>query len=108
MNIAAASMPVIAGSKPNGLPPGIALHAELRALSASGRNGEQILHAAGSDAARLLGLDNQLGRITPGAAADLLIVNGDPLGDIEDLINIIAVVRNGRLYSLVSLLERGR
>jgi hypothetical protein len=104
--LAAASSSIIVGSKPNGMPPGLALHAELRALAASGLSGEQVLHAAGRNAAIVLGLENQIGTITPGALADLILVNGDPLNKVSDTLNIVAVVRNGRLFSLVNLLER--
>lgn len=104
--LAAAASSIIVGSKPNGMPPGLALHAELRALAASGLSGEQILHAAGRNAAIVLGLENQVGTITPGALADLVLVNGDPLEKVNDALNIVAVVRNGRLFSLVNLLER--
>ena len=104
--LAAGSSAIVLGSKPNGLPPGLALHAELRALAAAGLRGDQVLLATGNEAAMLLGLDNQIGRITPGAAADLVLVNGDPLGNAADALSIVAVVRNGRFFSLVSLLER--
>jgi len=97
---------VVLGSKPNGLPPGLALHAELRALASAGLRGGQVLLATGTRAATVLGLDNQIGRITPGAAADLVLVNGDPLANAADALSIVAVVRNGRFFSLVSLLER--
>jgi len=97
---------LVAGSKPNGLAPGLALHAELRALRAAGLSGERVLHTAGKNAAKMLGLDNQIGTITPGAMADLILVGGDPLNNIDDLLRIVAVVRNGRFFSLVSLLER--
>lgn len=97
---------IVAGSLPNGLPPGQALHAELRALRAAGLNGERTLQAAGKNAARMLGLDNQIGTITPGAMADLVLVAGDPLNNVDDALRIVAVVRNGRFFSLVSLLER--
>ena len=102
----AGSAAIVLGSKPNGLPPGLALHAELRALASAGLRGEQVLLATGNGAALVLGLDNQIGRITPGAAADLVLVNGDPLGNAADALSIVAVVRNGRFFSLVSLLER--
>lgn len=97
---------IVAGSRPTGLPAGLALHAELRAMAAAGLAGDLVLKAAGSNAARMLGLGGQLGEISPGARADLLLVNGDPLANIADLGNIVAVVRNGRFYSLVALLER--
>lgn len=99
---------VVAGSGPNGLAPGLALHAEFRALRAAGLNEEQVLLATGRNAAKILGLENQLGTITPGAMADLVLVGGDPLANVDDLLKIVAVVRNGRFFSLISLLERIR
>ena len=104
--LAAASSPIVVGSKPNGLPPGLALHAELRALASAGLRGDKVLQATGIGAAVVLGLNNQIGRITPGALADLVLVNGDPLSNATDALSIVAVVRNGRFFSLVSLLER--
>ncbi len=99
---------IVLGSKPNGMPPGLALHAELRALSAAGLSGDQVLKAMGQNAARILGLGGKIGQITPGARADLVLVSGDPLVNVADTLNIIAVIRNGRFFSLVSLLERAR
>lgn len=99
---------LIAGSRPNGLPPGMALHAELRALAASGLSGAAVLQSVGRNAAGLLGYDGQLGRIAPGAVADMVLVNGDPLHRADDTLQIVAVIRNGRFYSLISLLERIR
>jgi len=104
--LATSSASVVAGSKPNRLPPGLALHAELHALASAGMNGEQVLLAAGKNAATVLGLANQVGTIIPGAVADLVLVAGDPLASVSDSLKIVAVVRNGRFYSLVSLLER--
>lgn len=96
---------IVAGSAPNRLPPGAGLHAELLALQTAGLSGEQALHAAGRNAARALGIENQVGTLTPGGLADLVLVNGDPLADVSDALSIVAVVRNGRFFSLVSLLE---
>jgi hypothetical protein len=96
---------VVLGSRPNALPAGLALHAELRALEAAGLQGAQVLKAAGSNAARVLRLQGQLGLIESGALADLVVVAGDPLQQVADALNIVAIVRNGRFYSLVSLLE---
>ena len=99
---------IAASSKQNRMPPGLGLHAELRALAAGGLSGAQVLQATGRNAAKLLGLEDQIGVILPGAAADLVLINGDPLNDIEDAINVVAVVRNGRFFSLVTLLEHAR
>lgn len=97
---------IVLGSKPNSLPPGMALHAELRALGAAGLRGAKLYNTAGSNAALVLGLENQLGRVTQGAVADLVLVAGDPLDKPADALSIVAVVRNGRFYSLVGLIER--
>ena len=105
-DLAAAAATIVLGSRPNGLPPGIALHAEFRALIEAGVNAEQALKAAGANAADALGLGLRLGRITAGAAADLLLVDGDPLADIGDALNIVGVVRNGRFFSVSGLMDR--
>jgi hypothetical protein len=97
---------VVLGSKPNGLPPGLALHAEFRALQAAGLSGDQVLKSAGTHAAAALRLNGQIGVIAPGAMADFVLVSGDPLNQSADALNVVAVVRNGRFYSLSSLLER--
>jgi hypothetical protein len=105
-NYAGITTSILLGSKPSGLPPGLALHAEMRALAAAGLSGDAVLRAASSSPANVLGFDGQIGRITDGALADMVLVSGDPLGKIADTMNIVAIVRNGRFYSLVSLLER--
>jgi hypothetical protein len=100
------SSAIVLGSQPNGLPPGIALHAEFRALSEAGLNQENVLRTAGINAAAALGLGLQAGRIAPSASADLVLVDGDPLADIADTLKIVGVVRNGRFFSTIGLIER--
>ncbi len=96
------------GSKPGGLPPGIGLHAELRALSAAGLTPRQALVAAGPNAAAALGLNLEIGRVAVGAAADLILVDGDPLSNVDDAIRVVGVVRNGRFFSTVGLIDIAR
>ena len=38
-------------------------------------------------------------------AVDLVIVDGDPLADVADALNVVGIVRNGRFYSTISLIE---
>jgi hypothetical protein len=96
---------IVIGSEPNGLPPGIAFHAELRALDAAGLDPENVLRAAGINAAGALSASLQFGRIAASAHADLVLVDGDPLNDIGDTLKVVAVVRNGRFFSVAGLLE---
>ena len=107
-DLSAAASTIVLGSQPNGLPAGLSLHAELRALVAAGLTESQALKAAGVNAAGALGLGLDIGRIATGAAADLVIVDGDPLNDIEDALNIIAIVRNGRFFSVSGLVDRSK
>jgi imidazolonepropionase-like amidohydrolase len=48
-------------------------------------------------AAKTLGLDNEIGRIAPGYAADLIAVNGNPLQDVRTLEQVEWVMARGRL-----------
>ncbi|MEQ8204584.1 MAG: amidohydrolase family protein, partial [Woeseia sp.] len=97
---------VVVGSRPSGLPPGLATQAELLALQAAGLPPYQVLHAATGAGATALGLGAELGRIATGARADLLLVAGDPLNNVADSAQVIAVVKDGRFLSVASLLER--
>ncbi|MEV7007042.1 amidohydrolase family protein [Streptosporangium sp. NPDC051022] len=51
---------------------------ELRAMTLAGLSPAEALVAATSSAAELLGLDDQLGTVTAGKRADLVVVDGDP------------------------------
>jgi len=104
--LAPQSTSIVLGSEPNGLPPGVALHAEFLALSEAGLDQEHVLRTAGINAAKALGLGLQAGRIAPGSSADLVLVDGDPLNDIRDTLKIVGVVRNGRFFSTIGLIER--
>ena len=99
---------IVLASEPNGLPPGMATHAEFLALANAGLNGEQVIRAAGVNAARPLGLGLQLGRLAPGSLADIVIVDGDPLSNAADLAKVVAVIRNGRFFSAIGLLEQAQ
>ena len=77
-----------------------------RIIDLADRYGYQPL--ASSLDATVLGLDRQLGRIAAGQAADIVLVAGDPLAAINDARNVVAVIRNGRFFSAIGLIERAR
>jgi imidazolonepropionase-like amidohydrolase len=76
-----------------GPPPGVDVE-ELRLLVSAGLSPGQALAAATSVAATHLGLDGA-GRIAPGARADLLLVDGDPMTDLAALERVRLVTRDG-------------
>lgn len=76
--------------------PGFALHDELSLMVAAGVPPLVALQSATSEPARAFGLTDSVGAVAPGQAADLLVLNGDPLADIDNTRGISAVVLNGR------------
>jgi Amidohydrolase family/WD40-like Beta Propeller Repeat len=98
----------IVTSRSTGLSTGQALATQFRAMQIAGLTPEQTLRGMGVNAAAAMLADPYLGRIATGAAADLVLVDGDPLADINDVLNVVAVVRNGRFYSVSGLIDRAR
>lgn len=68
---------------------------EVRGMSDAGMDGREIVRSATVDPSAWLGLDHT-GVIAPGRVADLVLVDGDPLGDPMALTRIVAVWREGR------------
>jgi imidazolonepropionase-like amidohydrolase len=56
------------------------------------------IQSATSRAATLLDMDGQIGVIAPGAYADVIAVNGDPLRDIKLLENVPFVMKDGKTF----------
>lgn len=77
-----------------GLAHGASLHHELQLLVSAGLKPIEALRAATSTPARRFGLVDH-GRIIPGARADLLMVDGNPLMNISDTLSINSVWRGG-------------
>ncbi|MCZ0975854.1 amidohydrolase family protein [Streptomyces albulus] len=63
-----------------------------------GLSNKQIIEMATAQAARALGLGDVTGKIAPGYSADLLIVDGDPLADLDALRAVNTVFAAGRQY----------
>ncbi len=95
-------------SRATGLPTGQALSTEFRAMEIVGLTPLQTLRGKGVNAAGALLADPYLGRIATGAAADLIFVDGDPLTTLGDALHVVAVVRNGRFYSVSGLIDRAK
>ena len=83
--------------------PGFSLHDELDLLVGSGLSPAEALRAATVAPARFLGLGDTRGVLRPGADADFLLVEGDPLRDIKALRLIRGIVLRGRYIDRATL-----
>jgi imidazolonepropionase-like amidohydrolase len=63
----------------------------------AGMTPAEAIAAATTGAARLLGLESEIGRIAPGLSADLIAVDGDPLADVRVLQHVGFVMIRGRV-----------
>ncbi|MBS1801257.1 MAG: PD40 domain-containing protein [Acidobacteria bacterium] len=85
--------------------PATSLHLNLRAQVKYGHlEPWQALETATSLSAKAYGLTRDLGTLEPGKLADLIIVSGDPLKNIEDAARIQCVAKNGKLESVASIM----
>ena len=59
----------------------------------------QALTAATKNAAEMCGVGPELGTVEPGKLADLIVVDGNPLDDIENIRNLELVMKEGRVVA---------
>lgn len=72
---------------------------EVVLLHDHGASAMAAIQAATSAAARLLGLDAEIGTVEPGKRADLVLVDGDPLADLRRLAAPRFVMQGGLVVS---------
>jgi imidazolonepropionase-like amidohydrolase len=77
----------------------------LELLVRAGLSPLEAICTATSNAAAVLGVEGRLGCISPGAAADLVVLEADPLEDIRNTQKIYAVIQGGRIIDRASLLK---
>jgi imidazolonepropionase-like amidohydrolase len=70
---------------------------EIEMMSGAGMSPMQIIVAATRNAAHVLRLDGEIGTLEPGKVADILIVSGNPLDDLQSLNKIRMVVHYGMI-----------
>lgn len=95
-----AGVPLLAGTDAQnpGTAYGASMHRELEVLVQAGLTPQEALTAATAAPAEAFGLDGR-GRIAPGMAADLLLVESDPLEDILKTREISGIWKSGVHFS---------
>jgi imidazolonepropionase-like amidohydrolase len=107
-----AGVPLLAGTDTNPFNPvlpGWGLHEELALLVDCGLTPLEALQTATRNPARYFGVSGETGTIEAGKAADLVLLDADPLEDIRNTQKIRGVMMRGRYYSrqaLDAMLER--
>jgi hypothetical protein len=99
--LAASGAPVL------GSMPGISMHTELEMLVRLGLSSREALAAATNNYALQFGW-NELGQITPGRRADILVVDGDPTQNIWNARRISGLIVDGNVMDRNALLNSKR
>lgn len=90
------------GIKPNigahGQREGLAAHWEMWMFAQGGMSNLEVLKTATINPAVHFGMDKQLGSISQGKLADLIVIDGNPLKDIRQSDKVEYTMVNGKLY----------
>lgn len=86
---------------------GLAAHWELWMLAQGGMSNLQAIRCATINGASYLGMDKEIGSLKAGKLADLIILDKNPLEDIQNTEAIHMVMVNGRLFDADNLNEVG-
>lgn len=82
---------------------GISFHWELWNIQSGGMDELDALRSATLFGAQGIGFEQDLGSITEGKLADILVLNEDPLADIRNTTSLRWVIKNGVLYDADTL-----
>ncbi len=86
---------------------GLGAHWELWLLQKGGMSNHQALKCATINGAKYLGMDHQIGSLKAGKLADLIILDANPLEDIQHTEQVKYTMVNGRLYDAATMNEVG-
>jgi imidazolonepropionase-like amidohydrolase len=94
-------VPIVAGTDAgtSGVVAGFSMHDELELLVKAGLTTQQALHAATLLSAQWLGMDKQIGTIEINKLADLILLDENPLTNIQNTRKIAGVFVNGKWMS---------
>ncbi len=70
---------------------------EMALMAQAGLTTLEVLRSATTNGARAMGRD--VGALAPGKLADVLILDADPLADLQNLSRIHRVIKDGKVYS---------
>ena len=83
--------------------PGISLHQEMEAMVAAGISPLEALQTSAYNGSRFLKKDSDYGTVTKGKKADLVLLNSNPLENIQNTQDIFMVIKEGEIYTKPTL-----
>lgn len=86
---------------------GLGAHWELWMFVQGGMTPLEAIRAATLNGAEYIGMGKELGSLEPGKLADLIVLEKNPLEDIQNTEFITHVMKNGRLYDAETMNEIG-
>jgi Tol biopolymer transport system component len=95
---------VTAGTDSPIIPYGFSLQLEMQMFVRAGFTPAEAIRSATLWSAEAVGVANDLGSLERGKLADLVIVEGDPLKNIADTLNVAVTIKNGKVYPIQTLL----
>src|SRR5580692_10886398 len=93
-----AGVRIVFGTDMGGIPWSEPIAQEFSRMVGLGMAPMEAIKSATSRPAEMLDMQGQVGAITPGAFADVIAVNGDPLADIVILQNVQFVMKDGKVF----------
>ena len=81
---------------------------EVELLVEAGFTPLEAIHIATSNGAEFLGELDKIGTLAPGKAADMVVLQGDPSGNIKDIEKVEIVFKDGVGYDSAKLIESVR
>jgi imidazolonepropionase-like amidohydrolase len=102
----AAGVPLLAGTDTAAgvdVLPGFSLHTEMEYMVEAGLSPMEALQTATRNPAEFFGRQKDMGTVSRGKIADLVLLDADPLQDIRNTRKISAVILNGRLIDRAEL-----
>ena len=82
---------------------GPSIYREMRMMIQSGLTPREVLFSATDNGAKVIGREKDLGSIEAGKLADLVILDANPLDEIDNLSRIHRVVKGGTIFDPVEL-----
>jgi imidazolonepropionase-like amidohydrolase len=93
-----AGVKIVFGTDMGGIPWSESIAQEFSHMVRLGMSPMDAIKSATSRPAEMLEMQGQIGAITPGALADVIAVDGDPVRDIKALENVRFVMKGGKVF----------